>query len=73
MKHKKGQVTVWGLLSLLMVFVVFAATIPVIQDQINNATATMGAGTASTMLSLAPLFLVIGIIAGIFFYSSAQY
>ena len=73
MKGKKGQVTIWGILSIFMVLVVFAAIIPVIMDQITNATASLGAGTASTLLNLTPLFIVIGIIGGIFFYSAAQY
>ena len=72
-RNRKGQMTIWGLMSFLMVIVAFSALLPVMQDQINNATSTLGPGAPSTILNLFILFMVISIAGGIFFYGRAEY
>jgi hypothetical protein len=65
---QKGQMTIIGIIMVVMTIIVFAAMSPILHTAIANA--TVGADeTTSTVLNLIPFAIVIAILISIFTYA----
>jgi len=72
MKDKKGQMTVTGIIMVVVTLVVYAAIYPLLSDAIGTFTNTSGDPWLNMIISLVPLFILLAIIITIFMYVSPQ-
>jgi uncharacterized BrkB/YihY/UPF0761 family membrane protein len=72
MQNLKGQITIVGIISILVVLVVFSAIMPLLNSVIGNASAEADE-TTSFLLNLIPFFIVIAIIMSIFYYAKPYF
>lgn len=72
MKTNKGQMSIVGLLTVVVVLVVFAALMPTVNDTINNVTPSLS-GASVTLIQLFPLFVIVAILATVMIYVSVRY
>lgn len=66
---RKGQMTVIGIVSLVVALIVLGAFLPVITEVINTSGSCV-TGTTSTVLQLVPFMFVIGLVITIVLYST---
>ena len=69
MLNKKGQMTVIGLISLVVGLIVLGAFLPIITETINVAGGCV-TGSALTVLQLLPFMFVLGLLISIEIYST---
>lgn len=74
MQNRKGQFGLYGLISVVIMVVAIAATMPLIISEINNLT---GQGILNpsevAVWNLIPLVILLGILAGVFFVLRPAY
>lgn len=68
--RQKGQLTILGVIMILLTLIVLGALMPTIIQVITDAKACV-TGVSSILLDLIPVILVIGVIMGIIIYSTA--
>lgn len=69
--RQKGQFTVIGLIMVVLAMIVLGALMPTITQVIHDAKLCV-TGTASILLDLVPVFLVIGVIISIVVYATVH-
>lgn len=72
MRNDKAQMTFIAIIMVFMMLIVFSVFLPEINSVIDDATPDLDA-RSSTLLTLIPFFLVLGILLSVLTYSRPQY